>query len=314
MITGKITKQPDGYTVHFERILPHAIEEVWDAITNPEKLKFWFTDIEMELKPGATITFHFRDENKTVSHGKVVSVDRPNKFVFTWETELGVWELFNEGKNKCRLVLTYSRLADEYAVSAPAGFHILLDRLEGVLKGTRVIYPFGTEEYDPEFQAIHEAYEQSVLKEYPVLEKFRPVRVEKTYNASVEKVWKAITDKDQMKQWYFDLSEFKPVVGFEFEFKGQGSKGEQYTHHCRITEVVPLKRLTYSWAYEGYEGTSQVTFELFAEGNKTTLRLTHKGLHTFPDHPDFARSSFNAGWTELITILLQKFLEEARSV
>jgi uncharacterized protein YndB with AHSA1/START domain len=27
--------------------------------------------------------------------------------------------------------------------------------------------------------------------------------IEKTFNAPVEKVWKAITDLDQMKQWYF---------------------------------------------------------------------------------------------------------------
>jgi uncharacterized protein YndB with AHSA1/START domain len=314
MKTGKVTKQPDGYTVRFERTLPHSIDEVWDAITNAEKLRYWFTDIEMDLKPGATITFHFRDENKTVSQGKVVSIDQPNKFVFTWETELGVWELFSEGKNKTRLVFTYSRLADEYAVGAPVGFHILLDRLEGMLKGKREIYPFGTEENDPAFFSTQELYARILYHDYPELEKYKPIRVEKTFQAPVEKVWKAITDKVQMKQWYFDLSEFRPEVGFEFQFTGQGAKGEKYIHHCKITEVVPFKKLTYSWAYEGYEGMSYVTFELFPEGNQTRLILVHKGLHTFPAHPDFARSSFNAGWTELITVLLEKFLKGTKAV
>ncbi|MEI9946055.1 MAG: SRPBCC domain-containing protein [Chitinophagaceae bacterium] len=60
-----------------------------------------------------------------------------------------------------------------------------------------------------------------------------PFVIERTYNSRIEKVWKAITDKDQMKQWYFDLSEFKPLVGFEFQFSGKGSKGEEYCIYAR---------------------------------------------------------------------------------
>ena len=44
------------------------------------------------------------------------------------------------------------------------------------------------------------------------------VVIVRTYNAPVGKVWKALTDVDQMRQWYFDLREFKPEVGFEFSF------------------------------------------------------------------------------------------------
>jgi uncharacterized protein YndB with AHSA1/START domain len=138
-----------------------------------------------------------------------------------------------------------------------------------------------------------------------------PVIIEKLVNAPVKKVWQAITDKDQMKQWYFDLNDFIPEVGFEFSFAGQGSKGEQYLHLCRITEVVPLKKLQYTWKYAGMEGSSLVTFELFEEDNKTLVKLTHTGLETFPQvSKDFGRDSFNAGWTELITKLLPGFVEK----
>jgi uncharacterized protein YndB with AHSA1/START domain len=86
--------------------------------------------------------------------------------------------------------------------------------------------------------------------------KKEPFIIERTYNAPVEKVWKAITDKNEMKQWYFDLAEFKPVVGFEFQFAGEGHKGEKYLHLCKITDVVANKKLAYSWRYEGFEGIS----------------------------------------------------------
>jgi uncharacterized protein YndB with AHSA1/START domain len=130
-------------------------------------------------------------------------------------------------------------------------------------------------------------------------------------NAPASKVWKAITDKEQMKQWYFDITEFKPEVGFEFQFSGKGHKGEQYLHLCRISEVVQGKKLTYSWKYDKYPGSSLVTFEIFDEGDKTKLRLTHRGLETFvADNPDFAKESFNEGWTYLITKAIKEFVEK----
>src|SRR5256885_16872807 len=108
-----------------------------------------------------------------------------------------------------------------------------------------------------------------------------PFVIERTYNTPIEKVWKAITDRDLMKQWYFDIAAFKPEVGFEFTFEG-GSEEKKYTHLCKVLEIVTNKKLSYSWRYKDYEGNSVVTFELFDEGDKTRLKLTHEGLETFP--------------------------------
>ena len=139
-----------------------------------------------------------------------------------------------------------------------------------------------------------------------------PFVIERTYNAPVHKVWKAITDKEQMKQWYFDLAEFKPEVGFEFQFSG-GPDDRTYLHLCKITEVEVDKKLTYSWRYDGYDGVSFVTFELFDEGEKTRLKLTHSGLETFPANPDFAKENFAAGWNHIIGVSLKEFLEKSNS-
>ncbi len=138
------------------------------------------------------------------------------------------------------------------------------------------------------------------------------VIVEKTYNAPVAKVWKAITDRDQMKQWYFDIPAFKPEVGFEFQFTGQGKDCVDYVHLCRITEIIPEKKLVHSWRYEGIPGDSYVTFELFPEGDKTRLRLTHQGLESFAviSNESFARESFLEGWTYIIQTSLKEFVEK----
>jgi uncharacterized protein YndB with AHSA1/START domain len=141
----------------------------------------------------------------------------------------------------------------------------------------------------------------------------QPFVIERTYNAPVDRVWKALTDKDQMKQWYFDIPGFKPEVGFEFQFYGEGKTGEKFLHHCKITDVIENKKLRHSWRYEGYEGNSFVTFELFDEGGKTRLKLTHEGLETFPKtaNDDFAKANFAEGWTHIIGTALPEFVESA---
>ncbi len=143
-----------------------------------------------------------------------------------------------------------------------------------------------------------------------------PIVVEREYNAPITLVWKAITDLGSMKQWYFDIKEFKLVVGFEFSFVGKTEKGVEYLHKCKILEVRPEQKLTYSWAYDGYAGISFVTFELTKLNlNKTKIKLTHSGIESFPrDSKDFEKKNFVQGWTEIMGTMLKNFLEEKQTV
>ena len=88
----------------------------------------------------------------------------------------------------------------------------------------------------------------------------------------------------------------------------------QYLHLCEVTEVIPEKKLTYSWRYDGYEGNSFVSFELFGEGEKTRLKLTHIGLESFPqENKDFAATNFEKGWDDIIHKNLREYLEKVEA-
>ncbi len=137
------------------------------------------------------------------------------------------------------------------------------------------------------------------------------VIVERTLNAPVTRVWKALTDVDQMREWYFDLKEFKPQVGFEFEFSVE-HEGTTYHHLCRVTEVIPEKKIAYTWRYKSEPGDSLVTIELFAEGDNTRLKLTHTGIESFPRTPAYARKNFEQGWTAIIGTELKQFVEQSK--
>ncbi|MDR3627322.1 MAG: SRPBCC domain-containing protein [Ignavibacteriaceae bacterium] len=138
-----------------------------------------------------------------------------------------------------------------------------------------------------------------------------PLVIERILNAPISKVWKAITVNDEMKKWYFQLPEFRAEVGFEFTMLGGKDPDNQYQHLCKVTEVVEGKKISYSWRYDGYEGNSLVTFELFEEGNKTRIKLTHAGLETFPaNNPDLARGNFEEGWKSIIGKSLKELVEQ----
>ena len=140
--------------------------------------------------------------------------------------------------------------------------------------------------------------------------KAEPIVVEQTFNAPVAVVWKAITDKDQMRQWFFEtMTDFKPESGFETQFNVR-VEDRDYRHLWQVTDVVPEKRIAYGWRYGGYPGNSTVVWELSKTPNGTKLLLTHEGHETFPqDDPVFSRESGQAGWDYFVRESLKAFLE-----
>lgn len=136
-----------------------------------------------------------------------------------------------------------------------------------------------------------------------------PIVVEHTFNVPIAVVWKAITDRDQMREWFFEpMTEFEPVVGFETQFNVRCDE-QDYLHLWKVTNVVPEKQISYKWRYGGYAGDSTVTWELSETPGGTKLRLTHQGHETFAaDNPAFSRESGQAGWDYFLHQSLPAFL------
>ena len=263
--------------------------------TDPNHMAQWwgphgFTNpvCNLDVRAGGAIRIDMRGPEGTVypMTGTFREIVRPERLVFTAEAldQSGtvVLEVLNtvifeekNGKTTLTLQARVTKVTGEgvsYLEGMEAGWTQSLERLASQLKS-----------------------------------KNEPLVIERTFNAPAARVWSALTDKDKMKRWYFDLKEFKAEVGFEFQFTVE-HEGFKYAHHCKIKEVIPGKKLVHSWRYAGYEGDSQVTFELFAEGNQTRLKLTHEGLESFPKIPAFARTNFMEGWTQIVGSSLKEFV------
>ncbi len=132
------------------------------------------------------------------------------------------------------------------------------------------------------------------------------VAISAQLNAPIQKVWEALTDSKAMKEWYFDIDDFRPEVGHTFEFYGGA-----YLHRCTVLEVVKYRKLVYSWSYPLYTGESIVHFLVDMLDEETTeVTLLHQGIESFPaDDSNFSMASFHAGWEEIIHLGLKKYVE-----
>jgi uncharacterized protein YndB with AHSA1/START domain len=151
-----------------------------------------------------------------------------------------------------------------------------------------------------------------VVTDFPgLLEKLKDddiIVIEKLFQTKLTDLWEALTEKDRMKQWYFDLNEFKPEKGFVFEFTA-GDEHKQWKHRCQIIEVIKNRKISYTWQYPGYEGISLVTWELSEEKGGVRLVLKHYGLDTFPqDIPELHKRNFVEGWNSIIGESLENYL------
>lgn len=138
----------------------------------------------------------------------------------------------------------------------------------------------------------------------------KPIIIEHIFDSPVEVIWKALTELDQMHQWFFEnIKEFKLTAGFETQFLIK-SETRDFLHLWEIKEVMPPHKLVVNWKFEGYEGEADVIFQLSESNNKTKLRLVNKVIRSFPqDIPEFTRESCIGGWNFFIKQNLKNYID-----
>ena len=114
-------------------------------------------------------------------------------------------------------------------------------------------------------------------------------------------VWEYLTNAELMALWLMK-SDFKPIVGHEFTFRTNPGTTLDFDGivYCKVLEIEPYNKLSYSWKLGPGDGTINVDSVV-----KWELRPTDKGTELLLDHGDFAVMNnigiFNAmttGWVK----------------
>jgi uncharacterized protein YndB with AHSA1/START domain len=136
------------------------------------------------------------------------------------------------------------------------------------------------------------------------------IRLERTLDAPVEKVWRYLTEAELRSQWFMGGTDAKPDSEFELindhdnlseddvpypenyaEFKGR-------VWSERVIRFEP-PRLLETTFQGGKNGT--VTYELYPDGDRTRLILTHGGIVS-----PVGAQDFGSGWNSHLTVLEER--------
>ena len=134
----------------------------------------------------------------------------------------------------------------------------------------------------------------------------KSIRHQFFFQHSPEVVWEYLTRADLMAQWLMK-NDFEPIIGYDFQFKARPMPDCHFDGiiYCKVLEVVPFKKLSYSWKLGPGGGKinidSLVEWTLSPKEGGTQLMLEHSG---FKETEDVAINTLftmmDAGWLKNI--------------
>jgi uncharacterized protein YndB with AHSA1/START domain len=119
------------------------------------------------------------------------------------------------------------------------------------------------------------------------------IREQVVYPYTVEAVWHALTDPAALGEWLMP-NDFQARVGHDFTFSAPAGPDWDGRVFCRVTELVPPRRLAYTWrGSDPATLDTLVTFELDPVPAGTRVTLTHSG---FTEANRWLRDQLGGGW------------------
>ena len=133
------------------------------------------------------------------------------------------------------------------------------------------------------------------------------VRIERRLDAPREQVWAMWTDPEHFAAWYGPTGAIIPIAEFDVRVGGRRlvcmeANGRRMWFAGEFVEVEPHERLAYTefladehgtprpdMVPDGHPATTEVRVKLTADGDGTTMTMTHIGIPS--DSPGAA------GWT-----------------
>ncbi len=195
---------------------------VWKAWAETKHLQQWwgprgFTNpvCEADVRPGGVMRIDMRGPDGTVypMAGVYREVVEPKRIVFA----CGALDAKDKPLFEVLTTVTFVERGGKTKMTLHA------------------VVTWATAEGAPHLAGMEEGWSQSLdrFAEH-VGPKNAPLVIERTFNAPVARVWKALTNSAELKKWYFSLPEFRPEAVFEFLFSAV-KDGVHYLHQCKIT-------------------------------------------------------------------------------
>lgn len=274
--------------LRLSRVFHARRETVFKAWSSADHVKRWFSpetftvpDAKVEMRVGGPFEVCMRSPTgeehwtrgtfvEVVPHSRLVIdtriTDNAGKPLFGAYTEVDFTDAL--GGTRMDVVQTYTLIDPSVAwmvAGAPEGWRTTLDKLE-----KEVVRMQGGAETGVR-SVVHAAF-----------------HLERTYDAPVARVWKALTDEKAKQKWFGGMSgrwelierHMDVRVGGSERVKGRWEGGVVSTFDAIYHDVIANERLVYSYVMHLGDkkiSVSLATLQLRADGSKTTLKISEQG-------------------------------------
>jgi uncharacterized protein YndB with AHSA1/START domain len=135
---GQVNEVPEGVRLQFRRSWPDPVEDVWSALTEPDRMARWIGTYEGERRTGGSGTFTMTHEEQVVGEPMTIAeCDPPRRLVVEWATEEGWRVEVDLAVEDGRTVLLFTQLfaAGTEVVDYVLGWHWYLDKFDAEVGG-----------------------------------------------------------------------------------------------------------------------------------------------------------------------------------
>ena len=162
-----LERTEDGGLIRFQRTFPNSIEDVWSALTEPDRLADWWppfaTNVHVDLREGGTLSFDWPDGPQLKF--QFLRIQRPKLLEHT-HTSPGSWMRYELDATEDGTLLraTYFVPEPDEAMQRGdiVGGHYGFDRLEAALAGRPVALDLEV------FAALQRRYAEHGLARVPL--------------------------------------------------------------------------------------------------------------------------------------------------
>src|ERR1700737_1824125 len=115
-------------------------------------------------------------------------------------------------------------------------------------------------------------------------------------------VFAALTSPTELTKWFPSkaVSDLRPGGKYTYTFVNKANPSAPTEKAGEFNEVVPNKKVSYSWPVDGDAALTTVEFTLTDLGGETEVALAHTGFGDGPES-DAPYDSHTHGWTVFMT-------------
>ena len=294
---------PGRPVLTFERRYRTEPEDLWQALTDPDRLARWFGRLDDPAPAGVGAQFSIDlgggVEDRGV--GVITACHRPERLAYDWrwqgEPTSQVDAVLVPDGDHTRLLLTHRLTERDHAVGYGGGWEEMLGALEHSLA--------------PAMPAAHDGHAREVegnvqwSRLLQLAGPDRELRISRTLPADTDQVWHALSTTEGLAAWWWAGLDTSYAVDLRLggHYRFAAAAGG-FAVTGTYLAIEPTTRLAFSWIWQDDDGASapdrvDLTLRDGRVAGTTELEVHHRG----PWEEAGQVEDYRLGWTSTLDAL-----------